>query len=238
MMVPDYALIGQIMFYAYGFADAQVFKFFKGLALSDAWCCFDGFNGICIEDLTVIAQQLKVLFVRNADMKLYNDTATMEFEVTFITLKPTFKVSITLNPGHAGRAELPDNLAAWFRSAAMIVPDYVLIGMIMFYEYGFADAQVFKFFKGLALSDAWCCFDGFNGIGIEMLSVIAQQLKVLFGRNADMKYYIDIATMEFEGMLITMKPTFNVSIIMSPGHAGRPELLDNLGALLRSFAMM
>eukprot|EP00971_Amphidinium_carterae_P145408 2881437-Amphidinium_carterae.1 len=31
MMVPDYVLIGQIMFFVYGFADAQVFKFFKAL---------------------------------------------------------------------------------------------------------------------------------------------------------------------------------------------------------------
>eukprot|EP00971_Amphidinium_carterae_P060730 1201675-Amphidinium_carterae.1 len=109
MMVPDYALIGQIMFYEYGFADAQVFKFFKGLALSDAWCCFVGFNGIGI---AVIAQQLKVLFGRNADMKLYIDFASMEFEVTFITMKPTFNVFIIMNLGYAGRAELPDYLAA------------------------------------------------------------------------------------------------------------------------------
>eukprot|EP00971_Amphidinium_carterae_P185017 3673706-Amphidinium_carterae.1 len=71
-----------------------------------------------------------------------------------------------------------------------------------------------------------------------VLSVIAQQLLVLFGTKADIKSYNDTATLAFEEMFITMTPTFNVSIIMSPGHASRPELLDNLGALLRSFAMM
>eukprot|EP00971_Amphidinium_carterae_P347311 6489250-Amphidinium_carterae.1 len=111
-----------------------------------------------------------------------------------------------------------------------MVPDYALIGQIMFYEYGFADAQVFKFFLGLAFSHTWCCFDGFNGIGFELLSVFAQQFKVLIGRNADMKCYIDTTTMKFESTLITMKPTFNVSITMNPGYSGRAELPDNLAA--------
>uniref|UniRef100_A0A8C3LJW7 Dynein axonemal heavy chain 9 n=1 Tax=Chrysolophus pictus TaxID=9089 RepID=A0A8C3LJW7_CHRPC len=129
-----------IMVYVFNCSEQMDYKscgnIYKGLSQTGAWGCFDEFNRISVEVLSVVAVQVKS--VQDA---IREKKKSFSFLGEDINLVPSVGIFITMNPGYAGRTELPENLKALFRPCAMVVPDFELICEIMLVAEGFIEAR-------------------------------------------------------------------------------------------------
>ncbi|XP_071325394.1 dynein axonemal heavy chain 11 isoform X2 [Trachinotus anak] len=130
-----------VMVYIFNCSEQMDYKsignIYKGLAQTGAWGCFDEFNRIAVYVLSVVAVQVKTIqdAIRSKKKRFL-------FLDKDIVLKPSVGIFITMNPGYAGRTELPENLKALFRPCAMVVPDTELICEIMLVAEGFRGAKI------------------------------------------------------------------------------------------------
>lgn len=116
-------------------------RIFVGLCETGSWGCFDEFNRLEERILSAVSQQIQLI-----QEGLRAGAAKITLSERSVNVGEGTGIFITMNPGYAGRVELPDNLKQLFRPIAMVRPDLVLIAQVMLFcqGYGFAERLAHK----------------------------------------------------------------------------------------------
>ncbi|RUS77140.1 hypothetical protein EGW08_015096 [Elysia chlorotica] len=128
-------------------------RIFVGLCQVGAWGCFDEFNRLEERMLSACSQQIQTIQEALKDLT-HKEKGPIQVELIGkqVKVNPDMAIFITMNPGYAGRSNLPDNLKKLFRSLAMTQPNRQLIAEVMLYSQGFRQAEklaskIVPFFK-------------------------------------------------------------------------------------------
>jgi len=111
-------------------------RIFIGLCQVGAWGCFDEFNRLEERMLSAVSQSILQI-----QMGLREQAKRIDLMGREIKLNQQMGIFITMNPGYAGRSNLPDNLKQLFRQMAMTKPDKEMIARVMLYSQGFKTAE-------------------------------------------------------------------------------------------------
>jgi len=118
-----------------------------------------------------------------------------------------------MGPAGTGKTETVKDLAKALGYICMVTNcgeglDYKAMGQI---------------FSGLAQNGAWGCFDEFNRINVEVLSVVSSQLNSILNALTQRKTRFEF----LNGKEINLKHSVGFFVTMNPGYEGRTELPDN-----------
>ncbi|KAI0009506.1 cytoplasmic dynein heavy chain [Xylariaceae sp. FL0662B] len=115
-------------------------RIFLGICQVGAWGCFDEFNRLEERILSAVSQQIQNIQL-GLKQGAEDEKAQIELVGRQLSVNANTGIFITMNPGYAGRSNLPDNLKKLFRSVAMSKPDKELIAEVMLYSQGFNQAK-------------------------------------------------------------------------------------------------
>lgn len=115
-------------------------RIFIGLCQVGAWGCFDEFNRLEERILSAVSQQVQSIQLGLVEAAR-NPHAEVELVGKRLKINQRTGIFITMNPGYAGRSNLPDNLKKLFRSMSMTRPDQELIAQVLLFSKGFRAAE-------------------------------------------------------------------------------------------------
>ena len=111
-------------------------RIFIGLCQVGAWGCFDEFNRLEERILSAVSQDILTI-----QTGLREKAGRVEVIGRAVRLNDNMGIFVTMNPGYAGRSNLPENLKQLFRQMAMVRPDRELIAQVMLFSQGFRHAE-------------------------------------------------------------------------------------------------
>jgi dynein heavy chain 1 len=115
-------------------------RIFIGLCQVGAWGCFDEFNRLEERILSAVSQQVQSI-QQGLAAAASDPNAEVELVGKKLKINTRTGIFITMNPGYAGRSNLPDNLKKLFRSMSMTRPDQELIAQVLLFSKGFRAAE-------------------------------------------------------------------------------------------------
>lgn len=122
-----------------------------GLCKVGCWGCFDEFNRLDSANLSALASQVEAI---QQGLNNYNEHHQVVLSGNSFSIHPNTGLFVTMNPGYAGRNELPENMKRLFRSFSMERPDLEMIIDVILTSQQLVNTKslaekLVEFFKGL-----------------------------------------------------------------------------------------